>query len=876
MPVSAPKAVVPKPPPRRKDELLAQYRKELEQAERHARNAPTELKQNMDELVQYLKKDMTSDLQLVRCVFIWLSGQNFLQGNQEGSQDENTPEGLLNLVALKKKDLADVFALLCTKVGVQCVCLQGYCKESFSYRREPKPTINSRWTAVHVAGQWGLVHPRLAFSSTRATQPKYRKIESSGKAVHGRSGAQMHFHIDEKFFLRDPDRFIYRCRPEDDAWQLLGAKPWSWEKFIGEPDTRPPTPVPRMPRTPSQIPYIEMLKVPDTEKGYPATSPPKSRKEEALKHIDFSHLDTRASRVPDPQTQYASYNALLSHLFEGLGSDVEKVRALLMWMVAVKEDLCTSSLMKLYIDCTDPATLAGVLKLKSERRLQGKNMFAELCRRAKIPCVLIRGQRKRADLYTLGEETTRRKTWNAVYVDGSWRFISVYDFQRHVTCEEVIEIDIDGRQHKRRDISRSNKINEFFFLTDPEEFIHFALPEDPAWQLLKDPVSTEQFFEEPWIQSAYFQSPAKMDPDVKVCVEAKDGINTLRISGKHSADNPFLYHLYYEETLTETWPEDLNPESYITVMTVSDDPPTRALFFKLPVVGSYFLEWINKDDDTLLKLQIKCTGDPRKNAPFPGNPKSGYGALEAAEQAGVKEPSRKEGMIIAREGDKIGLKFRFPEKKARRQFEARFVDRRNQQLGGEKHAKVVEEEDQLVVKTQVPFGKAPSELALQISMRDENDEVTDVAQYLVTQDNSLMATATQRTPAQQAEAEMTSATEEDDVDRLEVALREGRRHHVEKSSQDKQLKAQQKLLKLHKDACLQAVQEEDVEGLQKALNAADRSTIAYYLHQSQWFQKAEDSLRLLRRKKATATARNRADTKSSAGKSGSGNKSSDK
>ena len=77
--------------------------------------APSELNDSFDDLVQYLTGHMTVDLQKVRAILMWLSNQNFLtvKNTESREQDEATPRGFLKLVALKKKELVHLFEKLC-------------------------------------------------------------------------------------------------------------------------------------------------------------------------------------------------------------------------------------------------------------------------------------------------------------------------------------------------------------------------------------------------------------------------------------------------------------------------------------------------------------------------------------------------------------------------------------------------------------------------------------------------------------------------------------------------------------------------------------------------------------------------------------------
>ena len=64
---------------------------------------------------------------------------------------------------------------------------------------------------------------------------------------------------------------------------------------------------------------------------------------------------------------------------------------------------------------------------------------------------MIRGQKKRADLYKLGTDTTTKEMmWNAVYADGNWRLINTHDAIRHLDYKEWVVTDINGTQQERK------------------------------------------------------------------------------------------------------------------------------------------------------------------------------------------------------------------------------------------------------------------------------------------------------------------------------------------------------------------------------------------------------------------------------------------
>ena len=47
--------------------------------------------------------------------------------------------------------------------------------------------------------------------------------------------------------------------------------------------------------------------------------------------------------------------------------------------------------------------------------------------------------------------------------------------------------------------------DDHYFLTDPKEFIYEFFPLQPEWQLLKEPITLEEFEELPFVRSLFFR-----------------------------------------------------------------------------------------------------------------------------------------------------------------------------------------------------------------------------------------------------------------------------------------------------------------------------------------------------------------------------------
>lgn len=85
-----------------------------------------------------------------------------------------------------------------------------------------------------------------------------------------------------------------------------------------------------------------------------------------------------------------------------------------------------------------------------------------------------------------------RNSWTAVAIDGSWRIINVTWAARQVT----------GMKDDLPEMF--TKYDEFYFLTDPEDYIYQHYPDDSSWQLLEIPLPFSEFLNLPVVKSPFF------------------------------------------------------------------------------------------------------------------------------------------------------------------------------------------------------------------------------------------------------------------------------------------------------------------------------------------------------------------------------------
>lgn len=82
--------------------------------------------------------------------------------------------------------------------------------------------------------------------------------------------------------------------------------------------------------------------------------------------------------------------------------------------------------------------------------------------------------------------------WNAVKINGEWKLLDPTWGQGYLTRREGRTINI-------------KQFSEFWFATEPYQFIFTHLPENPAYQFMDESISTEVFQNAPRVEAGYFE-----------------------------------------------------------------------------------------------------------------------------------------------------------------------------------------------------------------------------------------------------------------------------------------------------------------------------------------------------------------------------------
>ncbi|CAF1370502.1 unnamed protein product [Adineta steineri] len=117
------------------------------------------------------------------------------------------------------------------------------------------------------------------------------------------------------------------------------------------------------------------------------------------------------------------------------------------------------------------------------------HLFSECCRLLNIKCVDVPGYVKE-NWFRIGDALQQAThVWNAVKLSGYWYLLD---------------------STWGAGSASENKLEEFYFLTPPDQMIYTHLPTEDMWQLLSPTITKQQFLDLPIIKSVYYRLNLKL------------------------------------------------------------------------------------------------------------------------------------------------------------------------------------------------------------------------------------------------------------------------------------------------------------------------------------------------------------------------------
>ncbi|KAH9504187.1 hypothetical protein Btru_065262 [Bulinus truncatus] len=393
----------------------------------------------------------------------------------------------------------------------------------------------------------------------------------------------------------------------------------------------------------------------------PPPCPPVNRKHEIFQESEYKNVDEYILKMPQDINQ-STFRELITYITtEFDGSELKRVRAIFRWVTSV-------DVFSVKMDTPPPrnSPLEYFLKIQNNHGNHA-HLFSGLCQMANIHCTVINGMNKSA-VYEIGKKADRGKMaaqWNALYVDGNWRLVDAFWACACVVGKKSGEwtlVDADGDIQENEESATEgetlHRINEFFFLTDPDQFILTHFPDDPKWQLLERPLSVGDFENHFYVRERFhILGLTEIDSTKTSCVvDTLDGEVEFcfGLPPERSSTYRFKYMLYRSRGEAVERNVDLFLDRFV-LFEQRDNLLRFALRF--PVKGSFKMDIYGLDVgdnsdvfDLCCTYIINCPHAKPNCLPLPDCPPLGWGPVAGTKAAGLTPVTHKQAEVTSKDG----------------------------------------------------------------------------------------------------------------------------------------------------------------------------------------------------------------------------------
>ncbi|XP_060552544.1 kyphoscoliosis peptidase-like isoform X2 [Ruditapes philippinarum] len=493
-------------------------------------------------------------------------------------------------------------------------------------------------------------------------------------------------------------------------------------------------PTPRLLREAQEEYRSIHLEPPLDATGKPLPYPALTNKAEIINRDAIETVDCHALGAPRVLA-YEDMYKLVKYLTGECNNDVERLRAIFRW-------IASQNLKQWHDEVSfNRDSAAYYLARIRAKKANHNQLLQRMCSLANIYCVKIRGYVKGVD-YGLGHELTEcDSTWTAVLVDGSWRLLDVY----WATCHRVHsgdssweliddgQSDISSLASTPRGTPKISKTeyayNDYYFLTDPEQFIYSHFPIDEKWQLLARPVTLEEAKRMALLKRNFFSIGMDIISHPRYVIECDNGEVQVTFATTSDVKTNFKYELYVESdggSLEEL--HNLSLDRYVFLEKVTKEGLLNVKM-RFPAIGKYKLKILAKEyDERSFYYTVTYIIDvlsPMDNCrPLPKNERGEWGPGLETEELGLEPITHDSGEVPTDDGK---AEVRFGMSKAV-EFKHKLVTGDDQELAHRVIHRV--ENSEAVFNIRVPD---EGEYAFNVYAREEGEkgEYPNVCNYLL-------------------------------------------------------------------------------------------------------------------------------------------------
>ncbi|KAM8939583.1 uncharacterized protein RCH25_053271 [Pelodytes ibericus] len=351
----------------------------------------------------------------------------------------------------------------------------------------------------------------------------------------------------------------------------------------------------------------------------------------------FIHIDQYVISMSQ-QLAFKDYTIqeIVCKITEKAQNDLERIRAIWIWLCYnISYDV--EGFLGISPKIFQPQ---DVLKNKKAVCSGYAGLCKDMCREIGIKCREVSGY-SRGTEYSEGLSFQRTKSnhmWNALEVDNEWYLLDACWGAGTVNLQKRIFIP---------------SYDDFFFLTEPTEFIETHWPDDPDWQLLEPPVSFETFEQKIFKTSEFFRLGLFVLSPSVFYLRTERGEVQVSLGCLETME--FSYKIYKlsnnDRSLVEKTHGILTMHE--SLMTLKVMPPTEGLFelmiFARTMGSKDIYRWV-------CSYQVDCPHACCSEG-LPENPFHFWGLHQKARDFGVSNYNHK-GDIIAAESGALDILFK--------------------------------------------------------------------------------------------------------------------------------------------------------------------------------------------------------------------------
>ncbi|KAJ7988839.1 hypothetical protein DPEC_G00313350 [Dallia pectoralis] len=344
----------------------------------------------------------------------------------------------------------------------------------------------------------------------------------------------------------------------------------------------------------------------------------------------FRRVDTDAVKAGKELKEKCVFDiqTVAQRVTQGAKTELERLRAIWVWLCHNIDYDVTGYLGQSKKLCSPEEVIAAGRGLCCGY----SSLCTELCRVVGIECLEVPGHSKGIG-HRRGRSLQGVKSdhlWNAVCLGGQWYLLDA--------CWGAGRVDMDTNTF-------INRFDDFYFLTEPEDFIDSHFPDQESWQLLATPISLEEFERRVFKTSSFYTLGLTLLQPKHWSIVTEDGEATVSLGSSRSVS------FTYEITRLGVPQQDLQggaPDSS-GLLTVSQ----RGMKLKLipPAKGSYDIKLFARPEKATTPFSWVCSftlacQTPKASEEMPQNPFLSWGLQAQARSLGVTGTSLGNGSQV--------------------------------------------------------------------------------------------------------------------------------------------------------------------------------------------------------------------------------------